>query len=143
MLERYHTAAAVEDEAGKGVEILRQQVAADLGSDANLVIMVAEVDMIIRYLKVAGNEVDPGAGTVQFFRRPPGGTTEDLTASTAVSVMGANDVLDIPLTAARNAVKKGDLVQVTTAALTSNVRLSAIVGWMPDMWAPDADPRTF
>ena len=143
MTTRYYDAATVSDEHGKGVEILRQNSAAHTGSDDSIPIMVAEVDLVIRNLKVAGNEVDPAAGTVQFFSRPPGGTAVPLTASTAVSSMAANDVLDIPLSAANTTVKKGDMIQVTIASLTSNVRLTAIVGWMPDMFTLEAQARSY
>ena len=144
MADRYIDAATVSDEHGKGVEVLRQNAVTDIGSDANVPIMVAEVDLIIRNFKVANNEVDPSAGTVQFFTRTPGAATATpLTAATGVGTMTGSDVLEIPLTAARDSVKKGDLIQVTIANLTNNVRLTAIVGWMPDMFGFESSPRTF
>ena len=142
MADLYDDAVRVIDEDGKGAEILRQQSTGPLENGTN-VVMVAEVDMIIRSLTAVSNGVDPTAGTVRFYRHPPGGSQVELTEAQAVAGMGADDVLEIPLSVARNAVKKGDIVKVTIAALNANVKLTALVGWMPDIFNPEADYRSY
>lgn len=148
MTTRYGNAATVSDEHGKGTEVLRQQLySLHTGTPSSHPIMVAEVDMLIRNLFVVSNNEAPTAGTVQFRARPAGGagTTEvSLTAAADISSLGGWATLDVPLTAARDAVKKGWVVYVTVSGLTPNTaRPSVGVGWMPDLWGPSADAKTY
>lgn len=149
MAIRYHDAATVSDEHGKGAEILRQQIyALHTGSASSHPIMVAEVDMIVRRLFMVSNNEAPTAGSIQFSARPPAGNAASevhLTAATAISSLGSWDVLDVPLTVQNNVVKKGWVVYVSVnPALTpGTARPSVGVNWMPDLWSMSADNKTY
>ena len=143
-MQRYHDAAVVEDEAGKAVEVLRQATRGGLDNGHHLV-YIAEVDTFIRFIKVAGNNnVDPTGGTVQFYRKAPGSSAEALTASQALAGVSPYHAVDVDLSVAADSVKKGESVYALVNNLApSDTTLFVSVGWMPDLWNPDADPRTF
>ena len=141
MRTRYDNAATVSDEHGKGVEVLRQQIAQENGNADDIPIMIAEVDCVIRHITL----VSTGAltnGTVNVARRAPGATPVSLTGD-ASAVVAEVTKLDIPLTSANTALKKGDILELTADALTSGVDYAVIVGWMPDLFSLDADARTY
>lgn len=143
MSYRYHDSATVSDEHGKGVEILRQQVVNLSGGAHTEILMIAEVDMIIRNLSIVGT-VELTDGEIQFFTRASGAAAAiELTAVEDVDI-GAFTIKDIPLSVDLATVKKGHILQATTTGVTPGAaRLSVHVGWMPDMFGLDSVPRTF
>ena len=92
---RYNDAATVSDEHGKGAEVLRQQVVETDGSTSH-VLMVAEVDMLIRSIFVVNGAPLTG-GTVRVYKRPSGGAEVPLTAAFALTETGGFVSREIPL----------------------------------------------
>lgn len=144
MVLRYNDAATVSDEHGKGVEILRQQTA-DVQANTVHALLVAEADTRLRRAWVVTAGTNITAGTVQIIKRAPEVTAHiNMSAATAIPVSTHHAVAEIELT--RVDVARGEIVQAlvvgknpTTAASVITVHL----GWMPDLFNPDANPRSY
>ena len=142
MATRYFDAATVSDEHGKGAEILRQQTFYSTAT-ATTVMMVAEVDLIIRGLQVHRHGSGTSA-TVQFYRREQGASSRSaLTASFAAGSTNAPRYtsVDVPMTASNNAVRKGNMIEVVVGGSSTALALSVL--WMPNLWGQDAQSRTY
>ena len=107
--------------------------------------MVAEVDIVIRNLKVVNVDNIANAGTIRFYAHAEGVAPATANAITAAVALGNDqwDVTEIPLSVANNTVKRGDIISATTASLASGDDVAVIVGWMPDLFSQDASPRSY
>ena len=141
MADRYQDAATVSDEHGKGSEILRQQVI-NVAGNHTVIVMEAEVDLLLRNLRFVSTS-GMTAGTVQFVRRR-GGVSADITAVESIVNASGYSVTDFSLAVGRDFVRKGDLiVAATTGLVPAGSNVSIIVEWMPDLWGPSADAKTY
>ena len=102
--------------------------------------------MIIRSLGVITGATSPTDGDIRFHARPSGGSSGD-----EVNLTAEEDVLtdnlahkELAITGARDVVKKGWVLYATVDNLSpSAAEVVAVVGWMPDLWRPGAQLRTF
>ena len=142
MTVRYVDTATVSDEHGKGVEILRQQVVQSAGN-GTYIVMVAEVDSVVRYIEV----VRHGAGVAQdviFYKRQSGAATGARVALTANTTLTAavaprNGIVELPLVV--STLEKDDIVECVTTGTGTGVSMH--FGWMPDMFTLEAQARTY
>ena len=147
---RYVDAATVSDEHGKGVEILRQEIAQLSSASAAKVVLYAEVDLIIRSMYIA-NTTALTAGSV-VLQRKRGSTTTSLVTYTLPSsgsseLRSANSVVEVNVSPSHGSVKRGDILIVNPSAIapapsTSNI-ITVHVGWMPDMFSIVNNPRSY
>ena len=140
---RYVDAATVSDEHGKGVEILRQQVVDITGASGTKVVMVAEVDMLIRNIQVSlVGGTAATAGTLDVDVRPSGGSTTTILNDYDLTSVGANATVDTNVSAIK--VARGSRVEVTWASLAAAARVFSVhIGWMPDMFSIVDNPRSY
>ena len=140
---RYVDAATVSDEHGKGVEILRQQVVDITGAAGTKVVMVAEVDMLIRNIQVSlVGGTAATAGTLDVVVRPSGGTATTILDDYDLTDVAANATADAGVSAVK--VSRGSRVEVTWAAVAATARVFSVhIGWMPDMFSIVDNPRSY
>ncbi len=150
---RYHDAATVSDEHGKGVESLRQakadhwEPASAAGAvSSNHHILDCEVDVLIRWLRVMTVDV-PDANADLTIYRNRAGTISALAAAVAVDTLTTEIFSNVTLTVALNVLRRDDSVyaiMVRDAGSTESADWAVYLGWMPDLFSADAnDPRTF
>ena len=144
MSNRYDNAATVSDEHGKGVEILRT-VTKEFSATAasNTPVFEAEVDLVVRFVRVRNLAAGtPSAGTYTVTRKKAGSTEAATQVATGDSLdPGSNyGSVEVPVTH-RTRVRKGDVILVTKPDSTTAVAVD--IGWMPDMFGFESNPRTF
>ena len=141
MAIRYNDAATVSDEHGKGAEILRQQVVTINGSVSRTP-MITEVDTIIRTVKVVPAEVFTG-GTVQLFQHVSGSNTStSITASFDLTSLAAYEIGELTIEA-QYIDKDTTIYATTSSAAPGSSHVTVHIGWMPNLWSPDADNKTY
>lgn len=147
---RYQDAQTVSDELGKGAEVLRQQVISvhDLSGGNNTInihCLYAEVDIILRYIRVMCVEV-PDANADLTFNRNRQGTLTALASAVALDGLTTEIFSEVTLTQAIDVVKQDDsiyAVLVRDASSTQDGDIGVYLGWMPDLYTPGGVPRTF
>ena len=136
-----HDALRVGDEEGKGSELLRQQVNPHVGNNT-YVMLLAEVDCIIRtaYVTIVTNNPTTGHVTIQ--KRTPGisGTVE---IASMTDIHGdLHDIYELEIDGERH-VKRGEIVEMSVLNSNNATRLSLHLSWMPDLWNDNANPRSY
>lgn len=145
---RYLDAQTVSDEHGKGAEVLRQQVTSLFNitgvNTINLHIMYAEVDILIRWMKVMSVEVfDANADLT--LNRNRAGTLTALAAAIALDTLTTEVITDVTLTVAINSIRQDDTIYgvlVRDASSADDGDVGIYTGWMPDIFT-DSVIRTF
>lgn len=126
---RGDTTVTIADEVGKGAEVLRQQVV-DFTSNGSYVVLLAEVDTIVRNVQiVAGANVTKG--TIQVQRRL-GDDIVNMSDEVDISVVKPYVSLDVPLNDVGIGVGESLIIHMNGKS-PGTTRLSAHVGWMPDI----------
>ena len=141
MSVRYNDAATVSDEHGKGVEMLRQQVVTINGSVSRTP-MITEVDTIIRTVKVVPAALFT-SGDIQLFQSVSGsGVATSITASFDLTSLAAYEIGE--LTIEEQYIDKDTTIYATTSgAAPSGSHVTVHIGWMPNLWSPDATNKTY
>ncbi len=137
---RYLDAQTVSDEHGKGAEILRQQVAQIWNitgvNTINLHVMYAEVDIIIRWIKLMSVEVmDANADLT--LNRNRAGTLSALATAVALDGLTTEVITDVVLTVAVNHVRQDDTIYgvlVRDGSSADDGDVGIYTGWMPDIF---------
>ena len=142
MAIRYNDAATVSDEHGKGTEILRQVVFHSEGTEN--VAFIPEVDCLIRYVRVY--RIGSGVGLVIQAVVRDSGVNSTNPASAAVTLNDANapryTPTDIPLTdGIPLELGQNQILELIIGGAHTNAMF--MVGWMPNLWSPDADNKTY
>ena len=138
----YHNAVRIDDEAGKGAEILRQQSFSSV-VNGTYVMFIAEVDCIVTSAHVVVITGNPSAGHATVNKRISGSNVPTVVAS-QTDVDGAlHDVYNLTLNG-ETRIKRGEIVEIAINQLAgSTVRLSIHLGWIPDLWYDDAAPHSY
>ena len=131
----YVDAARIVDEAGKGTEVLRQQVVSFVENNGRYNVLVAEADLYIRSAYAFAITGPPTGGNVNVSVREAGSTSADnFTPGNVTLPLREHEIKDIPLTASR-LVKRGELVEMNVANIAgSGAAVSLHLGWTPALW---------
>ena len=136
-----HDALRVGDEEGKGSELLRQQTIPHV-SNSTYVMLMAEVDCIIRTAYVVIVTNNPSAGDVTIQKRVPG-TSNTIEIASTTNIHGdLHDIYELDIDGERH-VRRGEIVEMSVLNLNNSARVSLHLGWMPDLWNDNANPRSY
>ena len=146
---RYLDAQTVSDEHGKGAEILRQQVTSlwniTGNNTINLHVMYAEVDIILRWIKLMSVEVlDANADLT--LNRNRAGTLAALAAAVALDGLTTEIIADVVLTVAIDSIRIDDTIYgvlIRDAGSADDGDVGIYLGWMPDLYRNDAVSKTY
>ena len=135
----YYDAARVSDEAGKGAEVLRQQVIPHT-ADGTHALLVAEADCIITSASIYTISGSPTAGTVLLRRR---NGTNLVTIASSTDIGADNIVTNLDLDGDIH-VSRGEIVEMVADNFApGGTRISFHLGWMPDLWTSETQPHSY
>ncbi len=136
-------------EHGKGAEVLRQQVTSLFNitgvNTINLHIMYAEVDLVIRWIKVMSVEVfDSNADLT--LNRNRAGTLAALATAIALDTLTTEVITDVALTVAIDSIRIDDTIYgvlVRDGDSAQDGDVGVYTAWMPDLYRNDTVNKTY
>ena len=135
----YYDAARVSDEAGKGAEVLRQQVIPHTNGGAHA-LLVAESDCIITSASAYTITGSPTAGTVLLQKR----NGANITSIAGITNIGSDNTVTILNLDGDIHVSRGEVIELVAANFApGGTGISFHLGWMPDLWTSETQPHSY